>query len=342
MNNLYCEACGAKVFFQNSVCLSCSCSIAYDLESGRMVALSGESANAAFKPCRNQVEFNNCNWVIDANSEYEYCQSCRLTEIIPNLSEPANLKAWGKLEEAKRRLVYNLDRLGLRPVEKKEEDDSGLSFHFKADSKKKGVPRVLTGHASGVVTLNIVEADDVERERMRSAMNEPYRTLLGHFRHEVGHYYWDQLVAPNALDSFRELFGDESVSYADSLEAHYKNGPAANWRELHISAYAAAHPWEDWAETWAHYLHLMDSLGTAFYSKIRIEGERSEDPVFSYDDLDLKCFDSIIKHWPAVACMINSFNRSLGVSDAYPFFIPDRVVEKLRYVHDMIPQHRKD
>lgn len=302
-----------------------------------MVAISGPKANADFKLCKNGVDYGNCNWAIRANSESEYCQSCSLTEVIPDVGQPEYLKAWGKLEEAKRRLVCNLDHLGLRPVLKSDENPEGLAFRFLADSKKAGEPRVLTGHDDGVVTVNIAEADDVERERMRLAMNERYRTLVGHLRHEVGHYYWDRLVVGEQLEAFRRLFGDESADYAEALQAHYAKGVTADWQESFISAYAAAHPWEDWAETWAHYLHMMDSLGTACHSKIRMKGAKPEDPVFNYAEIDLRSFDSIIRNWPGLACMINSFNRSLGMSDAYPFVIQPRVVEKLRFIHELMP-----
>ncbi len=99
---------------------------------------------------------------------------------------------------------------------------------------------------------------------MRVQMHEPYRTLLGHFRHEVGHYYWDRLIAETRWqEGYRNLFGDERASYADALDHHYKNGAPDNWQESSVSAYATMHPWEDWAETWAHYLHMMDAVDTA-------------------------------------------------------------------------------
>jgi len=335
MKNLYCEACGTRVYFQNSICLRCSTSIAFDLDRSEMVAVSGDQANPAYKSCRNATDYNICNWSVDVNSGYEYCNSCRLTEIIPDLSLPENLTAWSKVEEAKRRLVYNLDIIGLRPQEKSEHYPGGLIFHFLADTGESGKKRVLTGHDDGVVTLNIAEADDVERERMRTAMGEPYRTLVGHLRHEVGHYYWSLLVVGEKVQAFRNLFGDESQDYGEALERHYKEGPPSNWADHYISSYASAHPWEDWAETWAHYLHLVDSLGTAYHSRIKIEGTRESDPTFDYQNLDLRSFDSIIQNWPAIACIINSFNRSLGMPDAYPFVIPPTVVEKLRFIHDI-------
>ncbi len=303
-----------------------------------MVALSGTNANPAYKRCRNGEEYQNCNWALDVNSAYEYCCSCRLTEIIPDLSLPENQTAWGRIEEAKRRLVYNLDMIGLRPQEKSDNNPGGLIFHFLADTDETGKKKVLTGHDDGVVTLNIAEADGVERERMRTAMGEPYRTLVGHLRHEVGHYYWSKLVVGDSLYAFRNLFGDENQDYGDALKRHYKEGPPSNWLDQYISSYASAHPWEDWAESWAHYLHLMDSLDTAYHSRIRIEGTNESDPTFNHENLDLRSFDSIIQNWPGIACLINSFNRSLGMPDAYPFVIPPAVVEKLRFIHEITPR----
>jgi len=263
-----------------------------------------------------------------------------LTEIIPDLGLSENRFAWSKIEEAKRRLVYNLDRLGLRPQEKTEDNPDGLCFRFMADSADTVEKRILTGHDDGIVTLNVAEANDVERERMRTAMGEPYRTLVGHLRHEVGHYYWDRLVTGDSLTAFRDLFGDETADYGKSLERHYQAGPPADWASSKISAYASAHPWEDWAETWAHYLHMMDSLGTAYHSCLKTESTNDSDPFFDYKDIDLKSFDSIIKNWPGVACLINSFNRSLGMPDAYPFVTPPLVAEKLKFIHQIIPMHR--
>jgi hypothetical protein len=89
--------------------------------------------------------------------------------------------------------------------------------------------------------------------------------LLGHFRHEVGHYFWDRLVAtdPHQLEEFRVLFGDDRQDYGEALKRHYDEGAPANWQDTYISMYATMHPWEDFAETWAHYLHIVDTLETA-------------------------------------------------------------------------------
>ncbi|EDY84061.1 hypothetical protein VDG1235_3688 [Verrucomicrobiia bacterium DG1235] len=338
MKNFYCSNCDSRVFFTNTVCLSCGNSIGFDLESSEMVALPSEPESGDFKRCHNYAEFHTCNWVVKADSQQTYCDSCSLTDIIPDLTLPENHVTWAKIEEAKRRLVYNLERLGLRPQPRSESNPDGLLFRFLADPDDPKEEPILTGHAAGIVTLNVAEANDSERERRRTALGEPYRTLVGHLRHEVGHFYWDQLVQGHCEDAFRELFGDETQDYGEALKKHYKDGPKANWSKSHISSYAAAHPWEDWAETWAHYLHMMDSIGTAIHSSVKINRTRKNDPVFNYEEIDLNSFESIIEAWPALACLINSFNRSLGMPDAYPFITATPVIEKLKFIHDLIDE----
>src|SRR4029453_19363135 len=127
-----------------------------------------------------------------------------------------------------------------------------------------GGPRVMTGHASGLITSNAEEADDALREQIKYALREPYRTLVGHLRHEVGHYYWDRLVWNTPWRGpFRQLFGDERASCDDGLKRNYEQGPPADWASSYVSSYATSHPWEDWAETWRRYVHVVDSLATA-------------------------------------------------------------------------------
>ncbi|MBD5781180.1 putative zinc-binding metallopeptidase [Pelagicoccus sp. NFK12] len=342
MKNYYCPQCEARVFFSNTVCLSCHTQLGFDIESLEMVALAAGSNTTAYRACQNYSQHATCNWTLPSDSPRSLCCSCQLTETIPNLAHPENKVAWAKIEDAKRRLVYNLNRLGLRPQPRSKTSPNGLVFRFLADSPEPEAPPVLTGHASGVVTLNIAEANDAERERRRTALGEPYRTLLGHLRHEVGHYYWDILVEDSQRDAFRSLFGDETVDYGEALKKHYANGAPANWSKTHISSYATAHAWEDWAETWAHYLHMMDAIGTAIYSSVNIAKSHKQDPTFYHRRIDPTRFDSIIKAWPALACLINSFNRSLGTPDAYPFVTAPPVAEKLRFIHELIQQHVKN
>jgi hypothetical protein len=189
------------------------------------------------------------------------CASCRLTRVIPPLAVTQYRTYWYRLEQAKRRLLYTLVSLQLPLTGKAQDPEHGLAFEFLADAGS--LPKVVTGHDGGVITINIAEADDAERERVRLAMGEPYRTLLGHLRHECGHYYWERLIAGSEWQrAFGRLFGEEGQDYTASLQRHYQ-APAFDWEQLHVSAYASAHPWEDWAETWAHYLHMVDTLETA-------------------------------------------------------------------------------
>ncbi len=221
-----------------------------------------EPAINGFRPCANYVENGVCNWLVAADSPHTLCIACRLNNTIPNLSEPGNRDLWADVESAKRRLVYGLYRLRLEVLSKLDDEKRGLSFDIKSDLEDQ---RVLTGHSDGLITLNIEEADPAKRERNRLALKERYRTLLGHFRHEIGHYYWDRLVGEgegDRLEAFRKVFGDERSDYAQALERHYQ-APLADYHLSFISSYASSHPWEDFAETFAHYLHMRDTLETA-------------------------------------------------------------------------------
>ena len=291
MNVFHCDHCDQLVFFENTVCVKCGNTLAYLPDLGDMGSLNPAGAGLWRSPlpraegrlyrlCDNYTQHNVCNWVVRDDDPNTLCQSCRLTRVIPDLSRPGNKESWYKLEVAKRRLVYSLLALGC-PVESKyDEPQRGLAFEFLADPVANGASPVLTGHDDGVITLNVAEADDVERERRRVRLHEPYRTLLGHFRHEVGHYYWDRLIKDSPLiDDFRERFGDERQDYAQALQQHYDQGPRIDWQQQFVSAYASVHPWEDWAETWAHYLHMTDTLETAAACGLTLRPRRADEPM---------------------------------------------------------------
>jgi hypothetical protein len=214
----------------------------------------------------------------------------------------------------------------------------GPTFEFLAELPGQ---QVMTGHCEGVITLNIAEADDAERVRRRVALHEPYRTLLGHLRHESGHYYWDRLIRDGGrTGDFRRMFGDESQDYGQALSAHYASGGApAGWQANHVSAYATAHPWEDWAETWAHYLHMVDLLETAasYNTRVVVPGSEDDpDEVENPFDTGADDFDHLVEQWVPLTLLLNSLNRSLGQDDAYPFALTSGALEKLRFVHDVI------
>lgn len=262
--------------------------------------------------------------------------------MVPDLSMPMNLQRWRRIEQAKRRLFYTLLRLQL-PITSRSNDEKGLAWDFLADSQvgMASTP-VMTGHFDGVITINIAEADDDERERRRVALHEPYRTLLGHFRHEVGHYYWTMLVERNpqvgVVERFRDTFGDERNDYQTALNSHYLYGAPADWQENWISSYASSHPWEDWAETWAHYLHMVDTLETASAFGLRLRSRTLEASLETAIDFDphVASLDRLIAGWLPLTFAANSLNRSMGQKDLYPFVLTPLVVSKLAFVHEMI------
>jgi hypothetical protein len=241
--------------------------------------------------------------------------------------------------------MYTLLALGLRVARKTAADPTGVVFEFLKDSARPNGDwsRVLTGHDNGLITINVAEADDVYREQQRTRQNEPYRTLLGHFRHEIGHYYWDRLIQDSPRQrEFRELFGDESADYQAALDQHYQNGPPPNWENDFISAYASTHPWEDWAESWAHVLHMIDALETAESVGVSIKPQRADEPVLEIAGPAFQGgvaeFDDMIRAWLPLTYALNNFTRGLGLSDGYPFVLSDRVVGKLRFVYETIKE----
>jgi hypothetical protein len=324
-------SCGAPIFFDNSQCLSCGKGLGFVPAVLDMVAFAAtaepsiETPQGPQRKCANYAHEGVCNWMVPADSADELCQACRLNNVIPNLTEPENRLLWQEVEQAKRRLVYSLDCLRLPVIAKSDDAARGLSFDIKANS---GEQRVLTGHADGLITLNLSEADAAEREKMRLAMKERYRTLLGHFRHEVGHYYWDRLVADREKnEDFRSLFGDERADYTEALKRHYSAAPDPSYADKFISRYAAAHPWEDFAETFAHYLHMIDTLETA--EQYGFASAKVADDTFPE-------FEALMTEWYQLTVALNALNRSMGLPDAYPFAISPPVKQKLLFVHDLI------
>ena len=335
MRPFACGTCRSLVFFENTSCETCGSMLGFDRGARDLVVLS-----EATPICANRALID-CNWI--AGAPGELCSSCELTRTRPADSDAAGMLAFRRTEEAKRRLVYQLDDLGLPTTPRTQDPDHGLAF----DLLSSRFEPVTTGHDSGVITIDMAEGDDGFRERLRVQLAEPYRTLLGHLRHEIGHWYWDVLVDDTPfLDAFHDLFGDETRDYAQSLEEHYGKPMDDSWVEDHVSHYAAAHPWEDWAESFAHYLHVRDTVQTAAAFGTRIDGP----------DLDLSVawdaaveatpteevygFDELIREWSPLVLVLNSLNRSMGKQDLYPFVLRPRVLEKLRFVHVVVTSHR--
>jgi len=326
--------CGASIFFENTHCLQCSRELGFLPDELALCALApssdaeSDTTYGRYRKCANNLEHEICNWMVRSTDSNPLCRACRLNRVIPDLSQPENLKLWAEVERAKRRLIYGLARLKLPLRSKAEAPERGLAFDIKADE---GATRVLTGHSEGLITLNLAEANAAERERMRTAMHEPYRTLLGHFRHEIGHYYWGLWVNDDQfLVQFRRLFGDETVDYADAIAHHYAAEPKRDYADAHVSAYASAHPWEDFAETFAHYLHLEDTLETAHEFGLTSHVSQRTSIV------EVSRFEPLMAEWNELVIVLNELNRSMGQPDAYPFAISARVRAKLEFVHSLI------
>ena len=303
---------------------------------------SGDPPDLLYKRCLNLSTPAACNWLISADDLHGMCRACRLNRTIPDLADanhPHNGTLWGLVELAKRRLVSSLITLGLPVASRMSEDpERGLMFDF-LRSPVNG-PHVMTGHDTGLITLNVDEADDAKREAVRKALREPYRTLLGHLRHEVGHYYWDRLVAGTAwLDGFHQLFGDESMDYLGALRRNYEEGPPTDWPLHFVSAYASTHPWEDWAECWAHYLHMRDTVDTALGFGLSVDLLDLEftpftiDAVYQPEHAGAGQFLAFLNHWTRLTTLLNEMSRSMGQPDFYPFVLPRDVVAKLHFIH---------
>lgn len=267
-----------------------------------------------------------CNWLMQSQDPSGLCRACDLNRTIPNLSDNGSTTAWAALEDAKKRLIYALMRLSL-PFDEEIDGKPALKFDF--------VSGAMTGHADGLITVNLAEADAVERERARQQFAEPYRSLLGHLRHESGHYYWTILVdrTPH-IDEFRRLFGDERNAYEDALSRYHAEGPPPDWQSRFVSAYASAHPWEDWAETWAHYLHMVDALDTAEANGIKLANEPPSAKTF--DSYSANTFEALMERWVPLTLALNSLSRSMGHQDFYPFVIPPPAIEKMAFVHGLV------
>ena len=351
--------CGRPVFFRNSRCLACGAELGYETAIGEIRSLQKSVVDGlwhldgiddpvhAYRRCANFDSPAGCNWLIEASDPQTICRSCRLNRTIPDLADADNRRWWGAIETAKRRLVSQLLGLDLPLRSKVSEDpERGVAFDL-LRSPPEG-PRVLTGHASGLITLNVEEADDAKREKIRHDLHEPYRTLLGHFRHEIGHYYWDRLIAGTRWhEPFRALFGDERADYAAALRANYEHGPPADWAQRHISSYASSHPWEDWAESWAHYLHVVDSLDTALGFglsaddiEVEVEPYKPED-LYAPDDADARRTLTMLNAWLGLTTVLNEVARSMGQPDFYPFVMSRPVVTKLHFISLVVRDARQ-
>ncbi|MBX9932876.1 MAG: putative zinc-binding peptidase [Methylobacterium sp.] len=351
MKLFQCQACGNILYFENRTCQRCGHRLAYLPETGTLSALEplgGHDWRPLTLPerpsrfCVNAA-YDACNWLVPPGSSEEFCLACRHNGTIPNVSDPSQLQGWRQIENAKHRLFYTLLRWNLPLRTRSEDPTHGLVFHFLSDPPAAG-PKVMTGHDDGVITIALVEADDAEREKRRRAMGEPYRTLMGHFRHEIGHHYWDLLVRDGGvLDACRAMFGDDSQDYEDALKRHYAGGTPPDWQDHYVSAYATTHPWEDFAETWAHYLHIVDTLemASAFGMQVRplLDSSGALAARVGFDPYEADSIQQVVDAWLPFVFAINSVNRAMGQADLYPFVLAPPVIAKLGFIHDLV--HRR-
>ncbi|MEN3168021.1 putative zinc-binding metallopeptidase [Gluconobacter sp. OJB] len=347
-----CQSCGQILFFENTVCENCRHSVGYLPEQSLLTALdpAGERLWDPLEPSARQErllycsnhDYDVCNWLTkpDPQSDRSFCFACRFNRTIPSLDIPGNLERWRKIEVAKHRLFYTLLRLRLPIRDRRQDPENGLVFDF-LDDAPDGSSSVMTGHSNGVITIAMREADDATRERMRIEMGEYYRTLLGHFRHEIGHYYWNLLVRDaGRLEECRTVFGDDRADYQQALQVYYDSPAPPKWQDSHVSVYATSHPWEDFAETWAHYLHIVSTLETACAFGVsvnpRLEGIGHASGRTLEDPYTQASFEDIMQAWLPLTYAVNSLNRSMGLADFYPFVLTAGVMHKLAFIHRLI------
>ena len=288
-------------------------------DGGKLTATDG----SIYRLCKNSIDYGCCNQLVLANDPSVYCESCEFTEIAPNLTFDNNRSLWIAMEKAKRRLLFSLFRLGLHPVPKSVDAVKGLSFNFLVDN----ATGIMTGHENGVITITLAEADEVIRAARKQQMGEGYRTLLGHFRHEIGHFYWDRLIADKGRQpAFRAVFGDETQDYSLALSKHYAKGNFTDWKTSYITKYASAHPWEDWAETFAHFLHMRDVVETSHAVGLNFQNNGGAKMGFR----------EMIDLWLSTTFRLNELGRSIGSGDLYPFVLCDKAIAKMEFVHNEI------
>lgn len=344
MRRFYCQ-CEQEIFFENGQCTACGFELGFDPATLSMVAIRVDGgALQTVSPSPKQIrrcanyEQGACNWLIDATAADTLCRACRHNHTIPDLSKPGNIELWRAFESAKRRLFYALLSFGV-PIPSREEDpEHGLAFDCVDDEigERGDAKRAMTGHDNGLITIALAEADPVRREAARQKLGETYRTLLGHLRHEIGHYYWDTLVQsqPAMLERCRTLFGDDQLDYGEALKQHYSNGPRPDWQSEFVTPYAAAHPWEDFAETWQHFMHIVDTLETASAYRVAVDGAFAagggSNPYRAGD------MERLVAAWTPLTIAINSLNRSMGQPDLYPFVLPIPAIDKLNFIRELI------
>ena len=334
MQQFYCE-CSQRIMCHHTQCFNCGRILGFDPLMLQMQCLTPcddgfyrDAGGVAYRLCPNRIEYHVCNGLVEVapnTSEETRCSGCRLNRTIPNVNRVENVLRWRRLEVAKRRMLAGVAGLGLFVGKIENGFSGGMRFDFIEDKRSHpevDVHFVTTGHHDGLITVNVLEAEAIERLEQQELMGESYRTLLGHFRHEAGHYFYPQLITD--LPGFTQEFGDPLADYATAVDSYYENGPAADWSQSYISAYASCHPMEDWAECFAHLLHIRDAMETAVNYSLFPYPQVAGDIV------------GMLEQWSGLLAGINEMNQSLGCGEPYPFVLSERVKQKLAYVQATI------
>ncbi len=327
MRTYHCR-CGGTLFFHSMKCVACGATTAVCPRCSSVTSLTHRSGGASvcdhcganLRLCNNRIRYAACNRGVWQPADGNLCRYCALNRVIPDLSVAENLEKWKRMERAKHRVLHDVDRLGLPLITDRTGPGPRLAFRFPAAI---GEP-AITGHANGLITINIDEADSAHRERTRVKFAEPHRTLVGHFRHELGHYFWEVCVKPNCLDAFRETFGDErNPNYQDAKRRYYEAPARSDWQANHVSRYATMHPWEDFAETFNAYLDMNAIVATAtHFNRLRVEVDQSD-------------FEQLFTTYTEVGIVANELNRDMGLLDLVPEVFTTPVRQKLEFVHNL-------
>ena len=347
MRDFTCAVCGNTTYFENRNCIKCGSRLGFFTDAQLLETLVPDKddiwrlagkPDRALRLCQN-AGIDVCNWLIDADGPDAFCRACRHNRMVPSANLPKTLAHWRAIGAAQRHLFYSFLKWNLPAPTREENPTGGLVFDFLEDRQLPDgrIEKPMTGHDEGLITIRAAEADDAERETLRAKMHEPYRTMLGHFRHETGHFIWNQMVRDGGLiEECRAVFGDDSQDYGQALQRHYKDGPPTDWQDRFISEYASSHPWEDFAESFAHVLHIVDTLEMARSHAIRLSvcGEAPEEiAIDPYGEPD---FETLANLWVPLSITMNSLHHSMGERPLYPFILTPTVRAKLRFIHRVI------
>ncbi len=347
MRDFSCATCGNTTYFENRNCLNCGARLGFVADTQSLEALApgagdtwglASGSTGRFRLCQN-AKVDVCNWVVEADSPDTFCRACRHNRMVPSANLPETLAHWRAIGAAQRHLFYSFLKWNLPAPTRQENPTGGLVFDFLEDRRLPDgtIEKPMTGHDEGLITIRAAEADDAERETLRAKMHEPYRTMLGHFRHETGHFIWNQLVRDGGLIAeCRAVFGDDSLDYGQALERHYKDGPPSDWQKRFISEYASSHPWEDFAETFAHCLHIVDTLEMARSHAMRLSACGATPEEIAIDPYRETEFETLANLWVPLSITMNSLHHSMGERPLYPFILTPAVRAKLRFVHRVI------